>query len=259
MNKSSNVKFSDSIYFNAMMFCRRISDIRLFLDYSHKKTLEPNLFISEYPRLGKKYLPTKEYDFLLRLGMKILPKKFKFQYYLLNKEDYDAIQAPDLKINVFKYRALRDYFVIKRIQRASQKNELDITLAYRPAETNIDSSKEYSTSNSSFIDSLKNQEDILCEVNTEDQTFREKFRNYLIPFIFNDLNILPNTPISLKERPPKTKSAKGRGYILMKDKRRFDRIDNVSFSNLKLLIDDFTLYDKLYSLVREFEKNKIGY
>lgn len=248
----------ESIYLNAELSCRHITNVRLALPKKHPKT-NGKSWVLDWPRTQKRFLSPKEFDSLLNRKMVLLNYRSGVDFYLISKEIYDQIKQSCFRINHQKFNVFRDYFAIQRLRYISENylSEVTCTIEYRPSKTQIPD-WPLTTINRDLIAFLKTKEDVNGKFEVKRLNLKSKIRSHLFPLVFQKLNLFKDKKFDIEHRESKVQSIKGRGYILLKEKEKFLEIAQTTEENMLKITEDENLFQDIKLIVEEFERRKIG-
>lgn len=221
-------------------------------------------YVFEWPRSHKRNLPSE--NILKKLGLKIDSYYKSIDYYKYTHTEYEEMKTENNKLDYLRFKLLRNYFSIKRLENIPQEHLTDITISIGTRET-ILSEENLNTSNSSLVDSLKIVEDVEWLFNTYSTKpqFKLRIPGSYGPLIFNERQLFPDKQLCLVSRTDfgsqKNKDKRALSHLFVissKDKGSFEKIANFSYSSLMQLVDDEQLFTRCSEILLEFEKEKIG-
>lgn len=222
-----------SIYLNAEISCRHITNIRLALREIHPQTLGEYKWVLDWPRSQKRFLSSEEFQLLLKYKMRLLEHRSGVKFYLVPYQVYDQLRLTTYSFDHGKFNVLRDYFAIQRLRNTSEnyQSEVTCTIEHRPSETTIPD-WSLTSANGELITFLKSREDVNGKFEVKGPDLRCKVRSHLFPLIFQEMRLFPEKIFKLKHRNSRDQSIKPRGYILLGKKGQFLDIARVTEENM---------------------------
>lgn len=240
------------------------SKIRLVIPTKDVEISRYVSFVIEWPRSAKNKLQSE--NKLKKLGLKIDSFIGSIDYYKYTHTEYEEMKTGNNKLDYLRFKILRNYFSIKRLESIPQESLPDLKINIGTRETVL-SEEDLNTSNSALIDNLKMVEDVvwLFNINSTRTTFRQRMPGHYGPLIFNERELFPDKPLGLVSRTSfgsqKSKDKKARSHLFVissQDRGTFEKIADFSHSSLMQLVDDKRLFTRCSEILHEFEKEKIG-
>ncbi len=253
-----------NLLLQAEFAARDFSKIRLAIPAQDVDTTKYAGYRFEWPRSAKKYLPSE--NKLKKLGLKIDSFYRSIDYYKYTHTEYEEMKTENNKLDYLRFKILRNYFSIKRLENISREHLSDLRIIIGTRETVL-SNEDLNTNNSTLIDNLKMVEDVewLFNIYSIKPQFKLRMPGYYGPLIFNERLLFPNKQMRLVPRTSfgsqenKDKRALSHLFVISsEDRHSFEHIANFSYSSLMQLVDDEQLFTRCSDIFHAFEKEKIG-
>ncbi len=240
------------------------SKIRLAIPINDVETSRSVSFVIEWPRSAKNKLSNE--NKIKKLGLKMDSFFRSVNYYKYTHTEYEEMKTENNKLDYLRFKILRNYFSIKRLESIPQESFSDLKINIGTRETVL-TEENLNTSNSTLIDNLKMVEDVvwLFNVYSANPPFRLRMPGHYGPLIFKERGLFPDKQLSLVSRTSfgsqKSKDEKARSHLFVissKDRHDFEHIANFSYSSLMQLVDDKHLFTRCTEILQDFEKEKVG-
>lgn len=261
MNKVEVLKEIDMLL-EGEMASRFYSKIRLAVEKEELEGKKKAIDCFYWPR--NVIMKQKESETLLRKrGMKTTTKLKSFDIYVVTKIKYNELREKEDKLAYTRFSNLRNYFLIKRLQSLSkeEKNRLEISFAIR--ETEIDRTIAYHIEEK-IVSEWQVIEDGEWVFNGE-RGFMTKIPAFFGTLIFIELGMFKGRKITIKDRQKVDSNTNtddrsiSTRFIIMSDERSlYNKAAELTYYNLRILVDDRELLKKCKKYMRKFSQIKKG-
>lgn len=228
------------------------ANIRLALDKEELARKKPYNYIMDWPR-NLKIILGKDLEPYGKKGMEVERELPSFQNFLITRQEYKKLKKEGNVLDYARFKNLRNYFCIKRLQELPDKYKEKLKISLATRETTINE-KNLNTNNEDFILEIRNNEDCEWCFNVEisgEREFKTKIPSFYGSFVFINLGMFKNYPITLKkrrdvdsEKRTDERSIKKRGCIREEDLSKYHKVASVTYKNLRTLVDDEKLLKK---------------
>ena len=186
-----------------------------------------------------------------------------FGIYVVTKAKYNELKEGKDKLAYTRFGNLRNYFVIKRLQLLSQEEKKRLEVSFAIREIVIDRKKDYYIEERT-IKEWQSIEDGLWSFNS-DKGFMTKIPAFFGPLIFIELGMFRGKKITIKDR--KTVSSRKntddrtictRFVIERDEKSLYYKAAELTYQNLRKLVNDKELLKKCRKYMRKYDREKKG-
>ena len=183
--------------------------------------------------------------------------------YVVSKTKYNELREGEEKLSYTRFGNLRNYFVITRLQSLSEEEKKSIKISFAIRDTVIDRTIEYRIEKK-IVEEWQKIEDGVWTYN-DDKGFMTKIPAFYGPLIFIELGMFKGKEVSIKDR--KTVDSKNntdersictRFVVKHDEKSLYNKVAELTYSNLRKLVDDGDLLKKSKKYMRKYDLLKKG-
>lgn len=242
--------------------CRIYSKIRLVVDEEELEGRRRTMYCLHWPK-NLIELEKKSKSQFRRKQMVTNAEIDSFDLYSLIKKKYDELKVKNYRLDYIRFSNLRNYFLTKRLQLLTEEQKGEIEISFAVRDTRIDSSVGY------FIEEKTVREFQVVEDGEWAFNLRNGFKTkipaYYGALIFIGLGIFEEKRITITDRHKvdsnthtDENSISNRFVIRNDEKRLYNKAAEVTYQNLRKLVDDRELLAKCKKYLRRYNQVKEG-
>lgn len=186
-----------------------------------------------------------------------------FDIYVISKIKYNELREGEDKLAYTRFSNLRNYFLIKRLQSLSEEEKKRLKVSFAIRETEIERKVDY------YVDDKIVREWQPIEegewVFNGERGFMTKIPAFFGSLLFTELRMFRGRKISIKDRQEVNsnnntddRSISTRFVINQDERSLYNKAAELTYNNLRKLVNDKVLLEKCKKYLRKYNKVKTG-